>query len=715
MVRNSIISVALAGNPNSGKTSLFNLIAGANQKVGNFAGVTVEKIEGIVKYKGYTLKIIDLPGTYSLSAYSPEEIVTREFIIENKPDVVINVVDASNLERNLYFTTQLMELQTKFVIALNMFDEIEKNKVVIKWDLLEQLFGTHIIPTSAKSKTGINELLDHVIDVFEERINPQFKLFYQSEIENRFEALRQILSTDKELDNKYNTHWLAIKLLENDKIVYRLLKERPVWIKVISFLSETNKFLENTYGGDPELIITENRHAFIKGALKEAVIFPVTSKRNFTEILDIVLINRITGIPVFLFFMWFMFQLVFKVGEIPMRWIESVFVWFGMMVGDHISNALIKSLIVDGMISGVGGVVVFLPNIMLLFLFLAFLEGSGYMSRAAFVIDKVMHVFGLHGKSAISLITGFGCSVPAFMSTRTLKSNSDRITTLLIIPFMSCGAKLPVYILFIGAFFKPEMSGNVLFSLYLFGILMALLSAKLFKTTLFKGHSEPFVMELPKYRLPSLRYLLFQMWHKAASYMRKAATIILLASMIIWMGTNFPKSDEITRNYNALKLKAEQEMTNNPDQKKDELLQLEKSEAAEQIEYSFVGKIGKTIEPVIKPIGFDWRIGISLLTGLVAKEIVVSTLATLFSLGEDDPASGVSLQKKLRSESNYNVATAIALLLFVLLYVPCIAATTVFYRESKKWSFTLFYIIYSTSFAWIVAFISYRITSLFVI
>ncbi|MBC8343670.1 MAG: ferrous iron transport protein B, partial [Bacteroidetes bacterium] len=415
-----VITVAIAGNPNSGKTSLFNAIVGANQKVGNFSGVTVEKVHGIRKFNGYKINFIDLPGTYSLTAYSPEEVVARKFITDQKPDLVLNVVDGSNMERNLYLTTQLMELENNFIISLNMYDEVQKNETEIKFDLFEKLLGTKIIPTSAKYGTGIKEILESIVEVYENRFKPKFKAHYQPEIEERVDKLSLILQQDEELLKIYPSRWMAVKLLENDKLVYDLVHERPIWIKVYSQLLDANKFFESKFGEDAELLITQNRHSFIKGAIREAVKFNQISKRNYSVILDRILINRITGIPVFFLIMWAVFQMVFKLGKYPMDWLESIFNWFGMIAKLYIVNETIQSVVVDGILSGVGGVLVFLPSIMLLFLALAFLEGTGYMARAAFVIDKVMHSFGLHGKSAISMITGFGCSVPAFMSTRTL-------------------------------------------------------------------------------------------------------------------------------------------------------------------------------------------------------------------------------------------------------------------------------------------------------
>lgn len=707
------ITVALAGNPNSGKTYLFNDLVGANQKVGNFSGVTVEKIEGFVNYNGYKIRVIDLPGTYSLTAYSPEEVVTRDYIIEEKPDVVVNVVDGTNLERNLYLTTQLMEIETDILIALNMFDEVLKLGIEIKIKHLQTLLGSHVVPTSARKRTGIESLLDHIVRIYEGTITiAKNKLSYQNGLEERIEILANILSKDHELASKYPCRWLAIKLFENDKIIYQLVKERPVWIKAYKHLMETNSYLESRYHEDSELVITENRHSFIKGAIKETVRETQKGKRTVTEVLDKILINRVTGLPVFLLFMWGTFQLVFKVGEYPVFWLEEFFSWLRGFVGDAINNESVKSIVVDGIIGGVGGVIVFLPNILFLFFALSFLEGTGYMARAAFVIDKIMHIFGLHGKSAISMITGFGCSVPAFMATRTLKGKSDRITTLLIIPFMSCGAKLPVYILIIGAFFSTGIAGNLLFAIYIFGVIIALLSAKLFKVVIFKGKSEPFVMELPPYRLPSFKSLLYQMWHKAAMYLRKAATIILLASVIIWLGSNFPKDKKVSQEYQSKKEVVNLNNNLTEDQKKDKIKLLKAEEAGIQIKRSIIGRIGTAIEPVIKPLGFDWKIGISLLSGFAAKEIVVSTMGTLHSLGEVDDEEPTSLQEKIGNDPSYSIATAIAFLIFVLLYVPCIAATIVFHREAGAWKWTLFYIFYSVAIAWIMAYAGFNITNL---
>jgi len=538
-----VIRVALLGNPNSGKTSLFNCIVGASQKVGNFSGVTVEKYEGKLTYKGYTIQFIDLPGTYSLTAYSPEEVVARNYIIEEKPDVVVDVVDGTNLERNLYLTTQVMELGADMLVALNMFDAVEKQNIKIDLPQLQKLLGSHVIPTSATKKQGIDSLLNHIVRVYEQKITiAKNKLTYSSYMEDKIAVLTDILTADKELCSRYNPRWLATKLWENDQLVYETVKERAVWMKAEKELVESTSEYDATFKTDHELVITEDRHSFIRGALKETVIMPGEIKKSLTEHIDSVLINRVLGLPLFVGIMWGVFQWTFTLGEAPMGWVESFFELLAQGALKVIPAGPLQSFVVDGMIAGVGGVLVFLPNIMLLFFAISFLEGTGYMARAAFVVDKVMHKAGLHGKSFIPMITGFGCSVPAFMACRTLKSKADRITTMMVIPFMSCGAKLPVHILLISAFFAPEKAGNVLFGVYIFGIVIAVISARLLKSTIFKGESEPFVMELPPYRMPTLRSLFFQTNHKARMYLKKAGTVILAASVLIWALSNYPQS-----------------------------------------------------------------------------------------------------------------------------------------------------------------------------
>jgi len=625
------ILVALVGNPNSGKTSLFNKLVGGNQKVGNFSGVTVEKYEGTVLHNGFKIKIIDLPGTYSLTTYSPEEVITREYILNGNPDIVVNVVDSTNLERNLYLTTQLIDIQANLLVALNMFDELEKQNTLIDLDLSETLLGTHFIPTSALTGLGVNELLNHIVNLFTKNILiKKNKLTFSPIMEQYIEKISSAISKETELAQKYFPRWIAIKLLVNDKDVYKIVRDYPVWIKINNILTDAIKEIGSKFDSDPELMLKEERHALIRGAIKETVKYNSKKKKNISEIIDSILINRITGLPLFVFFMWGIFQLTFTLGEMPMNWIESFFAWLGDVASIIITEPNTRSIIVDGIIAGVGGVLVFLPNIMILFFSLSFLEGTGYMARAAFVIDKVMHKVGLHGKSFIPMITGFGCSVPAFMATRTLRNKSDRITTLLIIPFMSCSAKFPVYILIAGTFFGATHAGNALFGIYMLGIAIALITARMLKSAVFKGESEPFVMELPPYRMPSFKILMLQMWQKASLYLRKAGTIILTASILIWIASNYPKSDKITAEYSQIKNDVNNSVNYNKNEKSEILLNLENQESTKQLEYSIAGRLGKLIVPVIAPLGFDWKLGIALISGIAAKEIVVSTMGTLY-------------------------------------------------------------------------------------
>ncbi|MBU0457055.1 MAG: ferrous iron transport protein B [Bacteroidetes bacterium] len=709
------ISVALVGNPNSGKTSLFNKLVGGNQRVGNFSGVTVEKYEGTVSHNGYEIKIIDLPGTYSLTTYSPEEVITRQYILTGKPDVVVNVVDSTNLERNLYLTTQLIDVQANLLVALNMYDELEKQETIIDLEQLEKLLGTHLIPTSAVTGLGINDLLNHIVDLFTDKISiKKNKLTFSALMEEYIEKIISVISKDEELSQKYYPRWLAIKLLVNDKDVYKIVKEYPVWIKVNNILAAAIKEIDQKFDSDPELMLKEERHALIRGAIKETVKYPQKKKMNTSEVIDSILINRITGLPLFIFFMWGIFQLTFTLGEAPMNWIDTFFSWFGSAASMVIKEPTARSIVVDGIIAGVGGVLVFLPNIMILFFSLSFLEGTGYMARAAFVIDKVMHKVGLHGKSFIPMITGFGCSVPAFMATRTLRNKSDRITTLLIIPFMSCSAKFPVYILIAGTFFGASQAGNALFGIYMLGILIALITARLLKTAVFKGESEPFVMELPPYRMPSFKVLIMQMWQKASLYLRKAGTIILTASILIWVASNYPKSEEITVEYSQIKQDVTNSSKYDENEKKEIFQKLNFQEGTKQLEYSFAGRLGKLLEPVVAPLGFDWKLGIALISGIAAKEIVVSTMGTLYSLGDVDENSH-ELRERLLANPDYNQAVALSLMVFVLLYIPCAAATIVFHKEAGEWKWTAFYASYTMTVAWIMSYLTYNISKYFLL
>ncbi|MEI7708022.1 MAG: ferrous iron transport protein B [Chlorobium sp.] len=701
------ISIALAGNPNCGKSSLFNALTGAHQKVGNFPGVTVEKHEGYLDYKGYRIRVVDLPGTYSLTPYSPEEIVTREYLIKERPDVVVNVVEGPNLERNLLLTTQLMELEVDFIVALNMIDEVQEKGITIEMKQLQALLGCHIIPTSAKKKTGLDSLLDHVIRVFLHDIRiRKNKLFFRPELEASVDKITSLLSHQKEL-GLYNARWLAIKLLENDREVYTLVQQYPVWVKVELALQDAIREAEHLHDSEPEILITEDRHSFIHGAVKECVRQPEEGRATVTDYIDMVVLNRVLGLPVFLLVVWGIFQMTFTVGALFTGWLALFFSSIASAIGPFLQNDTLRSIVVDGIIAGVGGVLIFLPNIVLLFIGLSFLEASGYMARAAFVIDRVMHRFGLHGKSFIPLITGFGCSIPAIMATRTLKSQTDRLVTIMIIPFMSCGAKLPVYVMLSAAFFAPAVAGNVMFGIYFLGIAVGLWTAWLLKSTILKVDSEPFVMELPPYRWPTLSSVLFQAKMKALMYIKKAGTLILSAVIIIWAASNYPHQPALDATL-ALETARIAGSSLSAAEKDARKKVLDAGIKSEQLEYSLAGRAGKVLEPLIRPLGFDWRIGIALVTGLAAKEVVVSTMGTIYSIGQSSGAPR-ELKSILRSDPSFSRATALSLMVFVLLYIPCVAAIGVMKKEVGRWRPVLLYSVYSLSVAWVLSFAVYRI------
>lgn len=692
---NRRISIALAGNPNSGKTTVFNNLTGSRQHVGNYTGVTVEKKEGIVKYRDYEIKVIDLPGTYSLTAYSPDEVVARNVIIEEKPDVVVNIVDASNLERNLYLTTQLLELDVPIVLALNMYDTAEKAGIKIDSELLSQLLGVPIVRTIGTKNLGTTELLDAVIEIVVGRANKNSKnIKYNEEVEAELQVIQNLLSVNAEGAAEiaagakgssgtilYPARWLAVKMLENDKDVLHKVGLLDNGKKLLEAVHKSQDNIRRSLHEDPELVIVDGRYGFIRGACREAVTVSTSNRMSTTEAIDKVLLNRALGLPIFFGVMWLLFQLTFTLGAPFMEWIEAGFAWLGVLLSNNMADGLLQALIVDGIIGGVGGVIVFLPNILLLFLGIAFLEATGYMARAAFVMDKLMHRVGLHGKSFVPMLTGFGCTIPAIMATRTLENPKDRLVTILVTPLMSCGARLPVYTLLIAAFFPAEVAGNVLFSIYIIGIALALLMAKVFRTWLLPGESEPFVMELPIYRLPTLKNVLIHMWEKAWLYLKKAGTIILAAAILMWGLFTFPLVDADGHEFTS---------------------------AAQQMEESYAGRLGKAIEPVIAPLGFDWKTGIALIAGFAAKEIVVSTLGTLYSIQDEEALSAEEkgavkdFAQRAREQSGFTPFTAYVLMLFTLIYVPCMATIAVIKRETNGWKWPLFTIGYTTALAWIV-------------
>jgi ferrous iron transport protein B len=710
-------TIALAGSPNSGKTTIFNSITGSRQHVGNYPGVTVEQKTGLKKYKDYLIKLVDLPGTYSLTAYSVEEVVSRDYIINSKPEIILNVVDSSNLERNLYLTTQLIELDTPLVIVFNMSDILMKIKEKVNIKLLSALFGAPIVQTVGNKSKGIEELLGIAAQVFEK--TPERKkiiINYGEEIENEIIKIENLLKNNNDLLKKFNLRWLAIKLLEQDKEVISHLKDT---LDDKSFYNLNKLFvysinhIKNVMRDSPEVLIAEARYGFINGALREAIVDKNDNDMPLSDRVDKVIINKILGLPIFIFIMWIMFQVVFKLGNYPVNWLTIGLNKLSGFLNAVIPGSLLKSLLLDGIIGGVGGILVFTPKIMLLFIFITILEDSGYMSRGAFIMDRIMHKIGLHGKSFIPLLIGFGCTIPAYMCGRTLENKSDRLITMHINTFMSCGGRLPIYILFAGIFF-PENSGNIIFSLYIIGILMAIAMAKLLRVTRFKGEAEPFVMELPPYRMPTIKGVFIHMWERTWQYIKKAGTIILALSIIMWVLFTFPMiGNKYSQNYNEqLKTLNSSYVSGSiaKDAFEKEVLKIEKKMAVEKIEYSTAGRIGHFIEPVFKPLGFDWRLSLASVTGIAGKEVVVSTIGTLFSL--------VKTQKN-NTELNsliagtYNPLTGYNFMLFTLLYFPCIASLAVFKKEAGTKEM-IFQIFFTLTIAWVVSFIVFQIGRFFI-
>ncbi len=706
--------VALAGSPNSGKTSIFNNITGSRQHVGNYPGVTVEHKIGDKKHLGYDLEIIDLPGTYSLTAYSEEEVVTRNFLINEKPDIVINVVDASNLERNLYLTTQLIELGVNNVIAFNMSDLLKRSGAELDLHLLTHLFGAPIVYTIGNRNIGTEELLDNVIDAYENREQKKTVCInYGEEIENEIVRISDFLRNSPEIAARYDLRWLSVKLLEMDREVLEGLQDicsRDFYGELSDLLERSSDHIKNIVRSLPGTLIAEARYAFINGALKEAIIKKKVSEISASDRIDQVLLNRVFGLPIFALIMYLIFQLVFRLGDYPTRWLTIGFIKLAELITSLMPESLVTSLIVDGIIAGVGGVLVFTPKIMLLFISIAVLEDSGYMARAAFIMDRIMHRIGLHGKSFIPMLIGFGCTVPAYMCGRTLENKNDRLITMHINTFMSCGGRLPIYILFAGAFF-PQNSGNVIFVIYLIGILMAIAFAKVLRATRFRGESEPFVMELPIYRIPTFKGVLIHMWERTWQYIKKAGTIILAISIIIWILFTFPMLDmkgyeeQIAVVEQAYSVGEIDEKTYNSS-----ISQIKAEMSAKQLEYSAAGRIGRFIEPVFKPLGFDWRLSLASLTGIAGKEVVVSTLSTVYSLSGTENEEG-GLRSALMD--TYHPLVGFNFMLFSLLYFPCIAGLAVFQREAGTKEM-LFQAGFTLLLAWAISFIVFQIGRFFI-
>ena len=695
------INVALVGNPNCGKTSLFNFASGAHGHVGNYSGVTVDASEAHASMFGYEFNLTDLPGTYSLSCYSPEELYVREHLTEKMPDVVINVIDASNLERNLYLTTQLVDMNIRMVCALNMYDEFERRGDQVDLDTLGTLFGTPMIPTSFKSGMGVKDLFRAVIQVYEgaSKSFRHLHINYGHEIEDGIAHIQKYLKADEHITQHYSTRYLALKLLEHDSQVLDYLgKHMAGEQRMKDFHNLTHardkasaRVMEET-GNDSETAIMDAKYGFINGALKEAGYKTGTKKDTYktTHMIDGVLSNKFLGLPIFFLLLYVMFEVTFSLGQYPMDWIERLVAWTGERVSMTMPDGPLKAMIVDGVIGGVGSVIVFLPQILILYFFISLMEDSGYMARAAFIMDKLMHKMGLHGKSFIPLIMGFGCNVPAVMATRTIESRRSRIITMMILPFMSCSARLPIYIMITGIFFSLQYRSWVLLSLYAVGILMSFIVSKLFSSLIIKGDDTPFVMELPPYRWPTPKAIGRHTWEKGKEYLKKMGGIILVASIIVWALEYFPHNDSLT-----------------PQQ---------------QQEQSFLGRVGKAIEPVFTPQGFNWKLDVSLVAGIGAKEIVASTIGVLYAsddtFGDEesfsDDAERYTRLRQLMLNDGITPLVAYAYLIFILLYFPCIATIAAIRNETGSWRWAAFAACYTTLVAWLASTLVYQIGGIFV-
>lgn len=716
------INVALVGNPNCGKTSLFNIASGSHEHVGNYSGVTVDAKEGYFEFQGYHFRLIDLPGTYSLSAYSPEELYVRKHIIEETPDVIINVVDAGNLERNLYLTTQLIDMNVRMVVALNMYDALQHSGNTLNIKKLSQLLGVPMVPTISRTGEGVDDLFHVIIGLYEgadfmgqkEEIQnealrefrewhdayvPDHKFESHEDDENSFtprnfirhihinhgpelersiDAVKKEIGKTETIRHKYSTRFLAIKLLENDKDIEKnVIASLPNASEILRIKEQEVKRLRETINEDSEQAITDAKYGFITGALKETYTDNYQNTEMFTRIVDSIVTHKVWGYPIFFIFLYLMFECTFIFGEYPKEGIEWLVEQLGNAVNTYMPDGSFKDLLIDAVIGGVGGVIVFLPNILLLYLFISFMEDSGYMARAAFIMDKIMHKMGLHGKSFIPLIMGFGCNVPAIMSSRIIESRKSRLVTILINPLISCSARLPIYLVLVGAFF-PGKESLILLLIYSVGILLAVLMARIFSKFLVKGDDTPFVMELPPYRMPTSKSVLRHTWEKGAQYLKKMGGIIMIASIIIWFLGYYP-------NHSSYQTTAEQQ------------------------ENSYIGQIGKSIEPIIKPLGFDWKMGVGLLSGVGAKELVVSTLGVLYT--NDGNLDDDALPERIAQQSDITPLIAFAYMLFTLLYFPCIATLAAIRQETGSWKWPLFAACYTTVLAWIVAFLVYQIGS----
>ncbi len=721
--RTKTINIALVGNPNCGKTTLFNFISGSKEKVGNYSGVTVDIKKATFKTRGYTFNFYDLPGTYSLTAYSKEEIFVRKFIYEQTPDIVINVLDATNLERNLFLTTQLIDMDLRIVVALNMYDELEKKKLIFKRDELSRLLGIPFIPTISSKGIGLDTLVEKIIEVFEgrEKTTRHIHINYGIDLEESIKIVRQKIKENKPITDKISSRFLAIKILEKDQQVLNLLADYKNFEEIKAATSREIKKIEGLTNEDSETVITDAKYGFITGALKETLKNPNQSKKTRSEKIDSFLTHKYLGFPLFTGILFLMFYVTFTLGAYPMDWIDKGVTALGNLISKIMPEGMLQDLLANGVISGAGSVLVFLPNILILFFFISLLEDTGYMARAAFIMDKIMHRFGLHGRSFIPLIMGFGCNVPAILATRTMRNRGDRILTMLIIPFMSCSARLPVYILIISAFFEKYRT-LYLAGIYIAGIIFAFLTAQILNKTVFKNKETPFVMELPTYRLPTFRNIIYHMWDKTQHYLKKIGTIILVGVVIIWALEYFPRHTKNTVQFEQRIEQIQQNQQLTQETKEEQAKLIQQQLESDRLIHSYLGQIGKVIEPVMRPLGFDWKMSISLLAGLPAKEIVVSTMGVLYQTSADE--STVNLQNKLQDEifetgkqegqKVFTQSTALAFLIFILIYFPCVGVVATIKNESGSWKWAAFTVFYTTSLAWIAAFAVYHISQLII-
>ncbi|MDR0682720.1 MAG: ferrous iron transport protein B [Dysgonamonadaceae bacterium] len=707
------IQVALVGNPNSGKTTLFNYATGKQERVGNYGGVTVDIKTAHFSKNGYRIDLADLPGTYSISEYSPEELYVRKHLTETMPDVVINVIDSSNLERNLFLTTQLIDMNIKVVIALNMYDELNAKGDKFDYEYLGKMIGIPVIPTIASKGKGINELIDKVIEIYEEKetVYRHIHINYGEDINHSIDRIKAEVKKNNMLTDKFHAQYVAIKLLENDKNFREQITLLPNTDLLMKIVGNEIVDLESKYNTKIETIIADAKYAFIRGALKETYQTSAQNENIKGYELDNILTNKWLGIPLFIIFMWLMFQITFSLGSYPMNWIESAVNYLNNWIQETMSEGILRDLLTEGVIGGVGSVIVFLPNILILFFCISLMEDTGYMARAAFIMDKLMHKIGLHGKSFIPMLMGFGCNVPAIMATRTLENRKDRLLTMLIIPFMSCSARLPVYILLISVFFEKNQ-GLIMLSIYAIGVLLATVMAILFNKILFQKRDIPFVMELPPYRLPTLRNLGAHTWNKSVQYLSKMGTIILTASILIWVLGYFPRNVNYSKDYDAQIKQIRQDFTLTDEIKEKQENRLLIDKEAERMENSYIGRFGHFIAPAIAPLGYDWKIGVSILTGMGAKEIVISSMGVLYQSDLNADETSADLKTKLKEQS-FTPLVAYSFMVFVLIYFPCIAVLVAIRREAGlRWA--LFTAFYTTAMAWIAAFCIYQIGNIFI-